>query len=164
MINYLPLFYAGEKIMGLKRFLGIVALFLLWINLAFAGGGLKDIYGRTIPLSSLKGKWVYINYWASWCHPCVEEIPHLNSFYKRYKSSNVVMFGVNFDAVSLKEQQFLAKKFGLRYPSLGQDPARALNLGNIRGVPVTFVINPEGKLVEALYGSQTVNSLKNAMT
>ncbi len=120
---------------------------------------LQDIDGAEFTLKSLKGKWVYINYWASWCAPCLHEIPELNQFYQKYKNKNIAVFGVNYDGLSKEEQRPLIKKYQLAYPSLGIDPADALKLGDIKGVPVTFVFNPEGKLFDIKYGEQTTESL-----
>lgn len=123
---------------------------------------LKDISGQKISFDSLKGKWVLINYWASWCQPCLEEIVELNRFYNKNKN-NVALFAVNFDLLPLSNQIALIKKYKINYPSLQHDPAKALHLGEIRGVPATFVFNPQGNLSTTLYGGQTEKSLKNAI-
>ncbi|RUQ91041.1 TlpA family protein disulfide reductase [Legionella septentrionalis] len=120
---------------------------------------LEDLHGQKIPFSALNGKWVFINYWASWCQPCIEEIPELNEFYERYKNDNVVIFGVNYEALPVAEQKQLVKEYDIRYPALTNDPATLLKLGDIRGVPVTFVFNPQGELSGTLYGGQTSRSL-----
>ncbi len=127
---------------------------------AFAS--LIDLSGNHISLSSLKGRWVLINYWASWCHPCIEEIPELNHFYQQFKNHDIKVFGVNYDGLSVQEQKELIKELGIQYPNLRGDPAKTLSLGDIRGVPVTFIINPQGHLHKTLYGPQSVASLKRA--
>nr|WP_245614214.1 TlpA disulfide reductase family protein [Legionella massiliensis] len=123
---------------------------------------LKDVTGQIIPFDSLKGKWVLLNYWASWCQPCLDEIVELNHFYKKNKDK-VALFAVNFDLMPLPSQIALIRKYKISYPSLQFDPARALDLGDIRGVPATFVFNPDGKLSTTLYGGQTEKSLKEAI-
>ncbi|MBA2651214.1 MAG: TlpA family protein disulfide reductase [Tatlockia sp.] len=123
---------------------------------------LKDIRGQTINFESLKGKWVLINYWASWCQPCVDEIAELNQFYKKNKEK-AELFAVNFDLVPLPSQIALIRKYKINYPSLQYDPARVLGLGRIIGVPATFVFNPQGKLIATLYGGQTQESLNQAI-
>jgi len=55
--------------------------------------------GDNISFSSLKGKWVYIHYWANWCQPCLEEIAAFNQFYDRYQHKNIAVFGVNYDGL-----------------------------------------------------------------
>jgi thiol-disulfide isomerase/thioredoxin len=139
-------------------------LFLLIFLTFFARAEttLTDLQGQKTNFSSLKGKWVFINYWASWCNPCLYEIKALNRFYARNKEK-VALFAVNYDAVPLKEQKYLAKKYQIQYPSLSRDPAKTLALGNINAVPATFIFNPEGKLIRTLYGEQTFRSLSRAM-
>ncbi|MFJ1268700.1 TlpA disulfide reductase family protein [Legionella lytica] len=123
---------------------------------------LRDIQGQDISFSSLKGKWVLINYWAGWCKTCVEEIPELNRFYRKHERDSV-LFAVNYDALPLDKQHRLVRKLNIQYPSLRSDPAFALGLGDITGVPVTFVFNPKGELVNTLYGGQDVRALEDAM-
>jgi thiol-disulfide isomerase/thioredoxin len=124
---------------------------------------LKDNQGNNIPFSTLKGKWVFINYWASWCPGCLEEIPQFNRFFNSHKNDEIALFAVNFDGLSVAEQNSLIKRFHIQYPSLVQDPSDALHLGDIRGIPVTFVFNPQGKLVKTLYGGQTAKDLNRVM-
>ena len=138
-------------------------LALMFLTCANAGGTLQDMNGHEISLSGLRGKWVFINYWASWCQSCIEEIPALNQFYDENKNNNIALFAVNYDALPLEMQQKLIKKFDIHYPSLKQDPAKELQLGDIRGVPVTFVINPRGRISDALYGGQSVRSLQEVI-
>ncbi|WP_237758259.1 TlpA family protein disulfide reductase [Legionella londiniensis] len=119
---------------------------------------LHDLQNNKISFSSLQGKWVFLNYWASWCQPCIDEIPELNRFYNKHKHK-VVIFGVNYDALPIEEQRLLVRQYDLAYPSLSHDPAASLNLGDIRGVPMTFVFNPEGQLAHTLTGGQTSKTL-----
>lgn len=122
---------------------------------------LRDLDGKNIPFESLKGKWIVINYWANWCSSCLEEISEFNQFYKNNKS-RVALFAVNFDDLSRARQSALIRKYNINYPSLKNNPAGQLNLGDIRGVPATFVFNPQGKLSATLYGPQTSKSLNKA--
>lgn len=147
----------------LIKYLFSAALMLL-VSTCQAEVLLQDIQGKNIPFSELKGKWVLINYWAGWCQTCVNEIPEFNRFYKSHKNDPVALFAVNYDALPLFEQQTLIRKLNINYPNLIKNPANDLNLGEINGVPMTFIINPEGKLVKILYGGQTARSLNKAMT
>ncbi|WP_370272418.1 TlpA disulfide reductase family protein [Legionella sp. km535] len=124
---------------------------------------LKDLQGQSTPFSKLKGKWVFINYWAGWCQTCLDEIPEFNRFYQQHKNNPIALYAVNFDALPLFEQKNLIRRFNINYPSLLNDPATDLRLGDISGVPVTFIFNPKGQLVKTLYGGQSVNSLNKVM-
>lgn len=119
--------------------------------------------GDNFSFNSLKGKWVYINYWANWCEPCLEEIAAFNQFYDSYQHKNIAVFGVNYDGLPINEQLKLIQQAGLHYPSLTTDPADALKLGDIRAIPVTFIFDPTGKLHDVRYGKQTVTSLSNVL-
>ena len=150
--------------MGMSVFKGLFTLLmgLLFAACSHAGDVLQDINGQKIPFDDLRGKWVLINYWASWCPPCLEEISELNRFYAKNKA--VALFAVNYESLPTHMQQRLIKQFDIHYPSLKKDPAGALHLDNIRGIPATFVFNPQGELIDTLYGAQTVASLKEALT
>ncbi len=119
---------------------------ILTVNVSFADAILQDTSGNKTSFAQLKGKWVFINYWAEWCESCLNEIPELNRFYKKHKKS-AALFAVNYDAPPLKEQLILMQDLHIKYPNLIQDPSESLGIGDIRGVPVTFVFNPEGVLV-----------------
>lgn len=148
------------------RRLMILILFFCSLSTSLWG---KDVMLQQAPLgdnlvfSSLKGKWVYINYWANWCQPCLDEISVFNQFYDAYKDKNVMVFGVNYDGLPINEQIALIKQTNLHYPSLTTDPAEALKLGDIRAVPVTFIFNPEGTLHDVRYGKQTFKSLRDVL-
>ena len=147
------------------RFQPLRALLLacLLSSASHAGVELKDLYGNSTPFESLKGKWVFINYWAEWCQSCLDEIPELNRFYEKHRSTNVAFFAVNYDGLPEFKQKKLARYFKIQYPNLSHDPARALNLGDITGVPVTFVFNPQGKLVKKLFGGQSAGDLERVI-
>jgi len=120
---------------------------------------LNDVNGQNTPFTALKGKWVLINYWAGWCQTCVDEIPEFNRFNERHKNKGIALFGVNYDALPVFEQKSLIKRLNITYSSLAIDPGSELRLGDIAGVPVTFIFNPQGQLVETLYGGQTADNL-----
>lgn len=113
---------------------------------------------KKISLGSLKGKWVVINYWASWCKPCYKEIPALNAFAKKYKEK-VEVLGVSYDHVEVDQLPAIIKKMGIEFVTLKYDPALKLGIEHVPGLPATYIINPKGKLVKTLLGEQTEKSL-----
>jgi thiol-disulfide isomerase/thioredoxin len=136
---------------------------VIFINNVRADAILTDIHGEKFSFSSLRGKWVMINYWASWCQPCVDEIRELNYFYKKHKN-HVALYAVNFDELPVENQLELIEELGIRYPSLRENPGAQLGLDHVRGVPATFVFDPKGKLHDTLYGAQTQDSLNKAIS
>lgn len=151
-----------ENIMRVLKFF-LMLVCVLGAMSARAEVVLQDLQGKDIPLSSLKGKWVFINYWAGWCQPCLDEIPELNRFYAQNKKNNVAVFAVNFERLPVDEQIDMMKKFNIHYPALQQNTGRLLHFRNAGVVPVTFVLNPKGELSTTLYGGQTIESLREAM-
>jgi thiol-disulfide isomerase/thioredoxin len=145
----------------MQRFFSFFAIlfFMVLSSQAYTAPVFKTLNGESIRFSSLQGKWVFINYWASWCAPCVEEIPELNRFQSLYKDK-VRLFAVNYDDLPVPEQKKLLKKMNIQYTSLSQDPATELQLGDIPAVPVTFVIDPKGRHVKTLFGPQSLKTLQ----
>jgi len=142
---------------------GLFLSLLSYQSVCQAAMDLEDINGHKIALSSLHGKWVFINYWASWCGPCVNEISELNSFASNH-ADNVEVFAVNFDSTSLPKQRRLVKDFAIEYPSLNPRSLKSLHLDNISVVPVTYVFDPNGNLNTTLYGGQTERSLQELVS
>lgn len=145
-----------------KKLLGLL-LFITSVSTCQAEVVLRDLKGQNMSMSSLKGKWVLINYWAGWCKTCIAEIPEFNHFYEKHKDNQVALFAINYDALPILEQQTLIKQLNINYPSLLRDPVQELSFGDISGVPVTFIFNPEGQLVKTLYGGQTAKRLEKAI-
>ena len=127
-------------------------------------GIFHDLEGQTINLAELRGKWVIVNYWASWCKPCWMEIPELNKFHKTYKNKNVVIVGVSFDRFDSEEAlRPIVKKMGIQFPVLTTDPASGLSIRPPSVLPATYVINPKGEVQAELLGLQTEKSLLAAI-
>lgn len=147
---------------NMHRFLLTSLMLILMTSTLHAEPVLKKLQGENIPFSSLKGQWILINYWASWCASCINEIPELNQFARENKKRAIV-FAVNYDSLPIAQQQVLINQYNIRYPSLQSDPANELHLGDIAGVPVTFVFNPQGKLAHTLYGPQSARRLSQLL-
>jgi thiol-disulfide isomerase/thioredoxin len=133
-------------------------IFILLFAPAFAlAGGItfssEDLNGKIHKLSDYRGKWVIVNYWATWCPPCLDEIPELAEFHDKHAKSSAVVLGVNYEDVDDAYLKSFVDEYFISYPILKADLRRTPPFGRIRGLPTTFVISPEGKLVETRIGS-----------
>lgn len=108
-----------------------------------------------------QGKWLLMNYWATWCGPCREEIPDLNAFDEARE--DVVVYGINYDGLLEEPLQAAIDEMGITFQSMLQDPAPLLGVERPRVLPSTFLISPKGKLVSVLTGPQTAESLNEAI-
>ncbi|MEN8213377.1 MAG: TlpA disulfide reductase family protein [Pseudomonadota bacterium] len=113
---------------------------------------LKDLDGKVHKLSDYRGKWVVVNYWATWCPPCRREIPELAKFHEQHKEHDAVVLGVNHEYATLKELQNFKKKYKMNYPVLQATPKTPSIDRAIRGLPTTYLVNPEGKVVAVQSG------------
>jgi thiol-disulfide isomerase/thioredoxin len=118
---------------------------LAWAPLACAFD-VTDTAGARHKLADYKGKYVVLNFWATWCVPCIQEIPEIADFRKAHPE--VVVLGVAIDAEDqvAKTKQF-AVKVGHAYPLVISDDSVEKQLGAQRGLPVTRVYDPAGKVV-----------------
>ena len=129
---------------------------LLLLLTACSDKGLNVHQSESVDWQSLRGQWVYINYWALWCKPCREEMPELNAL---SKESNSVVFGVNFDGVVGQTLTDQIDDLNVQFTVLEQDPAVHLGYQRPQVLPATMVFTPEGELQEILLGPQTKASL-----
>ncbi|MBS0359285.1 MAG: TlpA family protein disulfide reductase [Proteobacteria bacterium] len=147
---------------SILKFLFLILLSFTLISCENPSSPWKDLSGNTYQKNDFKGKWLIINYWASWCKSCYGEIAELNRVHQ--KNKNIILLGVNFDLVPINEQKVIAEKMKVEFPVLQQDPAVELNLGEIPQLPVTFIFSPDGKLYKRLVGPQTEKELEKIVS
>lgn len=143
-------------------------LFLATASSAFAFD-LKDTAGQRQRLDDLKGKWVVVNFWATWCAPCVKEIPDFAAFAKD-KGEAVRVLGIamdwdetgKVDADTAKIKRF-AKKVGLTYPMVLGNEASEKTFGKVAGLPKTIIYDPTGKVVFTKTGTVTRDMLNRVV-
>lgn len=116
--------------------------------------------GQPLAWDSLRGEWVLVNYWAEWCKPCLEEIPELN---KLDRLEGVTVLGVNFDDIQGQDLVALGGTMGIEFTMLAEDPGPAFGWKHPVALPATFVVDPDGELLEARFGPQTEEELRELM-
>ena len=115
---------------------------------------LTDTEGKTHKLADYKGKWVLVNFWATWCPPCLEEIPDLVALYED-KKNNLIVIGVAMDYRNAKQVADFAQSMQVSYPIVLGTPRSASQVGPVDGLPTTYLYNPAGKLVAHQVGGVT---------
>ncbi len=104
---------------------------------------LKSKSGKNIKLSEHRGDVVMINFWASWCGPCRQEMPALEQLYKRYKDLGFVILGVNIDEDSNKAISMLSK-IPVSFPVLFDNDKKISDLYDVKAMPTTYLVDRNG--------------------
>ena len=136
-------------------------LLALFASSAQAGGfRLTDTEGKTHTLEGYRGKWVLVNFWATWCPPCQEEIPDLIALHGD-KKNNLVVIGIAMDYRNAKQVTDFADGLLVDYPIVLGNAQMASQIGPIQGLPTTYLYNPEGKMVAQQVGAITRESVES---
>jgi len=120
----------------------------------------RDHLGNGYTVADLNADWLIINYWATWCAPCIREIPELNEFNHR---ADVQIVGVDFDAAEGEALQQAVRKMKIEFPVLTVDPHKRFGYERPMVLPTTIVISPTGQISATLVGPQTSETLNAAM-
>ena len=107
---------------------------------------LKDLDGHTVRLADFRGKVVILNFWATWCPYCRQEIPGFAALQEKYGPKGLVIVGVAMDEQPKLVAPF-ARKTGINYPVVYGTPLVALAYGGVPTLPTTFLIRQDGKIV-----------------
>lgn len=121
----------------------------------------KDTQGVKHALSDYKGKWVLVNYWATWCPPCLEEIPDLVNLYDHRRKKDLMVIGVVFDYPDTKAVTNYVDDMLMSYPIVLGDEEVTAQIGAADVLPTTFIYNPQGELVKIKRGLITRQYIEN---
>ena len=118
--------------------------------------------GKTFDLAAQRGKWVIVNYWATWCVPCIKEMPDISHFVATHK--NVTAIGLAYDDSELADIKAFVAKHPVVYPiaqvTLDKPPK---DFDEPRGLPTTYLIRPDGTVAKPFVGPVTAASLGAAI-
>ena len=111
-----------------------------------------DLDGRRVSLSDFRGKVVFVNIWATWCPPCRDEMPSMQTLYERFKGEHFEILAVSIDADGRKAVVPFMQQMNLTFPALLDPKEQIRSLYRITGVPETFIVDREGVLVNKVIG------------
>ena len=117
-----------------------------------------DLKGNKHSFNENKGKWVLVNYWASYCPPCLAEMPDINRFYQHNKDKFTVL-GLDAGGSEVKDVIAFKKKYNIHYPLIPMQESTMLAFGIIMGIPTSYVIAPNGDIVDKFVGIITYDDL-----
>jgi len=105
---------------------------------------LTNLEGKKVSLKDFRGKTVFLNFWATWCVPCREEMPAMEKLYQEYKDKNFVVLAINVKDRKQDAAAFL-KELKLTYPVASDPEAEVAALYGAWGLPTTYIIGPKGE-------------------
>lgn len=116
--------------------------------------------GKTVTLSDYRGKWVVVNFWATWCPPCLEEIPELIIFHETHYEENAVVIGINYEDIAEARVQTFIDNYDISYPVARVSARELTPFGPVPNLPTSFLISPEGVPVAKNVGTLTSASIE----
>ena len=153
------------KVHLFPRGLSVALAVVLWSFTVVASGSqddftLPDMDGTPHSLSDYRGKWVLVNYWATWCPPCLEELPELEVFHSGAEG-RVVVLGVNMEEIDKPELRAFVDQQFLSFPILvaGGRPNRDQLIGPVDAMPTSYLVTPEGEVVARQVGQITAAAI-----
>ena len=121
---------------------------------------MTGISGQQISLKDLRGQGVLVNFWATWCYPCREEMDDLKAAYEKYKDQGIVILGID-----MKEGEETVRKFTdsykITYPILIDTDGKVSDAYNVFGIPSSFFIDREGIIRDIILGEMNQDSINN---
>ena len=147
-------------------FFGLLILLVLSVAEAATDQGfsITDTAGKQHQLADYKGKWVIVNFWATWCPPCLEEIPDLVSLFDQRKDKDVLVIGVAFEYKGAEEVATFVDDMLMSYPIVLGDEKVVAQIGSADVLPTTYIYNPQGKLVKTKRGLITKAYIEKLIT
>jgi len=123
---------------------------------------LKNLEGDYVSLADYRGKVIFVNFWATWCPPCRQEIPHFVKLVEKYGEDGFVILGISVDDPSdFGKVPGFADSYNINYPILFGNQIVASQYGGIESIPTTFVIDREGRALGKIIGARPYEQFEN---
>lgn len=123
---------------------------------------LQDMDGTSHKLSDYEGEGVFLNFWGTWCAPCVKEMPAMDRQYQEFEEQGVQVLAVNIAQSDFEVQSFV-DRFGLSFPVVIDKSRSVMNAYNIRPLPTTILVNPKGEIERIVTGEMTEEDIQGFM-
>ncbi len=114
---------------------------------------LPDLQGKEVTLDNLRGKVVFINFWATWCYACKIEMPSMDKLYKKYKGDNFELLGIDLLEPKKKVVKFI-NELGVTFPILLDSKGALRRDYPVPGLPITYIVDKKGNLRGRVFGSR----------
>lgn len=114
--------------------------------------------GEPQGFSQWRGKLVLINFWATWCSPCLTEMPELNKLYHQYKDRGFALLAINTDSEQKKRIETIANKLALDFPILLDEEDQVSRQFGVSGMPATYLVDENGRLIGYIAGARAWHS------
>lgn len=118
----------------------------------------EAVSGKSYPWKS--DKWTLVNYFAEWCSPCLAELPELNSL---TQAGDLRVFGISYDRLSDQEIKGLVTRYEIQFPVLKTSSLETLPLSLPAVLPTTYILSPDGEIVDVLHGKVTEEGIRNLL-
>lgn len=119
---------------------------------------LQDLNGKKFELNQFRGKVVLLNFWATWCGPCKEEMPSMEALHRQFKGENFILLAISVDYGGHKQVKEFIDKHHFTFPILIDPTCKTLDLFQVKGIPTTLLINKKGKIIGKAVGPRSWES------
>jgi peroxiredoxin len=143
---------------------------LLWVSLAACSAGqeelerlsetraapdftIEDMQGNTHSLADYRGKVLVVNFWATWCPPCVKEMPSLQRAREKLRNEDIAVLAINMGEQQQAIEDFI-QKYPVDLPILLDKDVNVADAWSVKGLPTTYVVNPDGEIVYQVIGER----------